>query len=146
MDTEQFTYKLVENEDELKGALGVRRKVFVEEQGISEHLVYDGCDDEAIHIVVKDGNNVIGTARVRFPEPNQAKLERMAILPPFRQMGVGKKSMSFLVEELKRSQIIKVILHAQHGVTGFYKVCGFDTVGLPFWEAGIKHVMMERSL
>jgi len=37
----EFTYKLVENERELKGACGIRRQVFVEEQNIPEELEFD---------------------------------------------------------------------------------------------------------
>ena len=142
----EFSYKLVENDNELEGAFEVRRQVFTEEQGISENLEFDGYDGEAMHMVVKDGRRVIGTARVQFLEVKQAKLERMAVLSPFRRRGIGKKIISFLIEELKNRQIEKVVLHAQYGVIGFYKVCGFNQSGLPFWEAGIKHVKMERGL
>jgi len=45
----KFTYKLVENNSELKDAFEVRRQVFMEEQGISEDLVFDGCEGEAMH-------------------------------------------------------------------------------------------------
>jgi predicted GNAT family N-acyltransferase len=142
----RYTYKLVENDTELKGAIEVRRQVFMEEQGISEDLVFDSCEGEAMHIVVKDGERVIGTARVRFPEEKQAKLERMAVLKPFRGMGVGTRIMSFLIEELKRRQIERVVLHAQCGAIGFYKACGCKTFGSPFWEAGIKHLKMEMKI
>ena len=141
----EFTYKLVENDSELKGAFDVRRRVFVEEQGISEDLVFDDCEDEAMHLVVKDSESVIGTARVRFLEDRQARLERMAVLKPFRGIGIGERMMSFLVEELGSREIERVVLHAQYEVIGFYKTCGFSTLGLPFWEAGVKHLKMERK-
>lgn len=141
----EFTYKLVENNSELKDAFEVRRQVFVEEQGIPEDLVFDGSEGKAMHMVVKDGQSVIGTARVRFQEAKQAKLERMAVLRPFRGMGIGKRIMSFLIEELKSKEIEKVVLHAQYEVIEFYKARGFNTLGLPFWEAGIKHLKMERK-
>jgi len=51
---DRLSYKLVASKSELKGAFEVRRQVFVEEQGISEDLVYDEYDVEALHIVVKD--------------------------------------------------------------------------------------------
>jgi predicted GNAT family N-acyltransferase len=142
----EFIYKLVENDSELKGAFEVRRQVFTEEQGISEDMVFNDSDGEAMHMVVKDGERVIGTARVQFLDAKQAKLERMAVLGPFRRMGIGRRIISFLMEELKNRQIEKVALHAQHGVMEFYRACGFRQSGLPFWEAGIKHVKMERGL
>ena len=124
----------------------MRRQVFVEEQDISEDLVFDDYDRKALHMVVQDGERVIGTTRVLFLDANQAKVERMALLEPFRRKGIGKNIISFLDEELRKRQVRRVVLHAQYGVAAFYKSCGFDEFGLPFWEAGIKHVKMQKRL
>lgn len=136
-------YRFVVDEADLKAAFDVRQQVFVEEQGISRELEYDGLDNEAIHMLVMDGGNVIGTARVRFLADNQAKIERMAILKPFRRKGIGRGIISFLIAESKRRRVKHVILHAQHDVLPFYRSCGFEEVGGPFWEAGIKHLKMQ---
>jgi len=72
----KFIYKIVTDGVDLQQAFEVRRKVFVREQDISEDLVFDGNDREALHMVVKDGERVIGTARVQFLTDKQAKLER----------------------------------------------------------------------
>ncbi len=141
---DEFSYKLVSSDRELKSAFEVRRLVFVEEQGISEDLVFDEHDEEALHMVVKDGERVIGTARVLFLAAHQAKLERMAVLKHFRRRGIGSGIISFLTEELRNRQIEQVLLHAQYPVVAFYRSCGFEESGLPFWEAGIKHIKMQR--
>ncbi len=142
----EFTYKLVENERELKGACGIRRQVFVEEQNIPEELEFDRDDREALHMVVKDGEKVIGTARVLFLANSQAKLERIAILRQFRHRGLGRGIISFLDEKLKSREVEQVILHAQCSVAAFYKSCGFEESSSPFWEVGIKHVKMQKRL
>jgi predicted GNAT family N-acyltransferase len=142
----KLVYKLATSDRELKEAFEVRKKVFVEEQGISEDLELDGHDSEALHTVVKDGKRVIGTARVLFLATNQAKLERMAILKPFRRQGIGRGIVSFLNEELRNRQITQIVLHAQYPVAAFYKSCGFVESGSPFFEAGIKHIKMQRRL
>jgi predicted GNAT family N-acyltransferase len=142
----KLSYKMVASDRELKGAFEVRREVFVKEQGISEEQVFDGHDGEALHMVVKDGERVIGTARVLFLADNQAKLERMAVLKPFRHKGIGRRIVSFLNGELKNRQLEQVVLHAQYEVVAFYKSCGFEESGLPFWEVGIKHVKMQKRL
>jgi len=142
----KLSYKLVTNDKELQGAFEVRREVFVEEQGISEDEEYDGYDRDALHIVVKDEERVVGTARIQFLTNNQAKIERMAILKPFRRKGIGRRMVAFLNEELRNKQIEKVILHAQYTVVAFYKSCGFKESGLPFWEADIKHIKMQKRL
>ncbi len=70
----KLNYKLVESGRELTEAFKVRKEVFVEEQGISEDIELDNHDSGALHIVVKDGKRVIGTARVLFPAPSVAKM------------------------------------------------------------------------
>ncbi|MFC2033797.1 GNAT family N-acetyltransferase [Chloroflexota bacterium] len=143
---EKFTYKITEDDIELRGAFQVRQQVFTGEQSIAEDLVFDGNDDEAVHLIVKDKESVIGTARVRFTGQNQAKLERMAVLSSFRGQGIGRGIISFLTTDLNKKQFRKLIIHAQYEVIGFYEACGFRQVGIPFWEAGIKHVQMELKL
>ena len=142
----KFGYKLVTDNVELQEAFEVRRQVFVREQGISEDLVFDEHDREALHMVVKDGERVIGTARVQFLADNQARLERMAILKRYRRKGIGKEMLLFLDAVWKDKQVQQVIIHAQLEVVPFYKLCGFDEFGLPFREAGIKHIKMRKQL
>jgi predicted GNAT family N-acyltransferase len=142
----EFGYKLVENKSDLRGAFEVRKEVFVEQQGIAESIVFDGLDDDAMHMVVKSGERAIGTARIRFLGAREVKLERMAVLETFRNMRVGKGILSLLIEELGSKQVEKIVLPAQHDAVEFYKKCGFEQSGLPLWEAGIKHIRMERRL
>jgi len=142
----KFSYKLVTGDVELKEAFEVRRQVFSREQSISEDLVFDGHDREAQHMVVKDGERVIGTARVQFLTDTQAKLERMAILERYRRKGIGKEMLLFLDAVWKDKQVQQVIIHAQLEVVPFYKLCGFDELGLPFQEAGIKHIKMRKQV
>ena len=141
----KLCYRLVSNDRELESAFEVRRQVFVEEQGVSEDIELDEYDREALHMVVKDGERVIGTARVRFMSASQAKIERMAILKAYRRRGIGRGIISFLSEELRSRQVEQVVLHAQYSAVGFYESCGFEESGLPFWEAGIKHIKMQRQ-
>ncbi len=142
----RLNYKLVTNDRELKAAFAVRAQVFVREQGISEDLELDKHDSEALHMVVKDRDKVIGTARVLFLATNQAKLERMAILKPFRRIGIGRRIISFLSEELRNRRVEQVVLHAQYSAADFYESCGFEKSGSPFCEAGIKHIKMQKQL
>jgi predicted GNAT family N-acyltransferase len=140
----EFVYKFAENEIESEGVREIRRRVFVEEQGIPQNLVFGGDpgDDDNL-IVVLDGQSVIATARIVFSLPDTAKIERMAVLETFRNRGIGRKMMTFIVSEIKKKGFHKVYLHAQYSAVDFYKSCGFRDVGKPFTEAGIKHIKME---
>ena len=141
---DRISFKLVENDFELEEAFRLRQVVFVEEQGVDLDIEYDGQDSEALHMVVKKDNKTIGTARVRFLNAGIAKIERMAILKPYRRQGIGRSMMSFLDSELRTRHIEYVSLHAQCIVIAFYESCGYTAIGSTFWEAGIEHVTMEK--
>jgi predicted GNAT family N-acyltransferase len=138
--------ELVSSDIDLTAAFDVRRQVFVGEQGISEELVFDGKDRDALHMVVKDGGTVIGTARIMLLDGAQAKLERMAVSSSYRRRGIGSAIVSFLKDELSKRQVKQLVLHAQQDAVDFYRTCGFEEAGSPFWEAGIKHMKMKRRL
>jgi predicted GNAT family N-acyltransferase len=142
----KLTYKLMASDADLRKAFDVRRQVFVREQGISEGLVFDNHDRDALHVVVEDGERIIATARVRFLGNNQAKLERMAVIKVFRHKGIGRGIIAFLNKELKGKQIQQLVIHAQEGAVEFYKSCGFQESGSPFWEANIKHIKMHKRI
>ncbi len=139
-------YKQVSNELELKQAYEIRKLVFIEEQHISEEEEWDGLDDSAVQFVAKNEDRVIGTARVRFPAPDNAKIERMAVLKSFRQQGVGREILYNIENFLRKKQIPKAVLNAQWTAIPFYRSCGFVKTGEPFYEAEIKHIKMQKEL
>ena len=141
-----FSCDLVSGGRDLAGAFNVRRQVFVVEQNIPPALVFDELDNEALHVVARQGIEIIGSARARLLNVRQAKIERMAVLRHFRGRGVGTSITSFIIGELKSRKVERVFLHAQCEVAAFYRVCGFEKIGLSFLEAGIKHIRMQKEL
>ena len=137
-----FIASSIISQSDMKQAMAVRHNVFVEEQGIDEREEYDGLDDSCLQFVLKLADKVIGTARVRFIPGDYAKVERMAILKPFRKQGAGKTLLTFILFHVEASQ---VILHAQWTAIPFYKACGFKEINEPFFEAGIKHIKMVKT-
>ena len=144
MDTTKpiFIAGIVKSQSELKQAMALRHVVFVEEQRIDEQEEYDGLDDSSLQFVVKKAGEVIGTARVRFVTGDCAKIERMAVLNPFRKQGAGKALLTFILNNIEAPQ---VMLHAQWTAIPFYKACGFKEMNGPFVEAGINHIKMVKG-
>jgi len=143
---DKLTCRFISSTEELEEAFNIRRRVFVEQQGIPEEIELDEYDRVARHIIVKDGDKAIATARVQFPEKGIAKIERMAVLKEFRRRGIGSNIILFLSEEFKERKVEQVVLHAQYAVVDFYRSCGFKETGEPFIEAGIRHIKMEKHL
>lgn len=121
----------------------VRRKVFIEEQGIDPALEWDAQDATAVFAIALDAQDqVIGTGRLL----STGKIGRMAVLPEFRRQGVGTALLLHLLMLAKQHGLQQVMLAAQQSVTGFYLKQGFTTVGPPHVEVGIPHQNMQRAL
>ena len=81
------------------GIQQVRRKVFIEEQGIDPMLEWDEHDAMATFaIAVNAQDQVIGTARLL----NHGKIGRMAVLPEYRHQGVGTALLLHLLDIAKQ--------------------------------------------
>ncbi|MDP2920455.1 MAG: GNAT family N-acetyltransferase [Dehalococcoidia bacterium] len=142
----KIIFKKVETHVELKGAFAVRREVFITEQKIREEEEWDGLDEVCLQFIARNGKRIIGTARVHFPSPNEAKIERMAVLKAFRRQGVGTGILVCIEQELSKRGVPEAVLHAQITAAPFYRACGYDETGPHFQEAGIEHVKMSRRL
>ena len=143
---DKFHVKAVNTNNELLEAYEVRRAVFIKEQRIAAKEEWDGLDDTALHFIALDGKQIVGAARLRFPSPVYAKIERMAVLKAYRRQGIGRSLLDLIETELKKRHKKKVILHAQVSAIPFYKACGYEEVGEHFKEASIEHVEMQKKL
>lgn len=131
--------------EELDVALDIRRKVFVEEQGIPLAEDVDGKDDEAIHLLAFDAGTAVGTARILLVD-GVGKIGRVAVLKLARGQGFGKQLVSFAVDAIARQGGKEARLGAQVDAVGFYRDLGFETVGPVFMDAGLPHQEMRREL
>lgn len=124
----------------------IRTKVFQEEQGVSAELEFDGLDDSTIHLLAYAGDKAVGTARIREIDADTSKIERLAVLPEYRQQGIGTQLMQFALSIITQRNQSTVIVHAQAYIASMYQQLGFTIVGEQFVEAGIPHVKMIRHL
>lgn len=126
--------------------VNVRKRVFQDEQGISASLEFDGFDASAVHLLAYSNDLAVGTARIRETEQNTAKLERLAVLPEYRQQGIGTQLMKVAIATVIQQNKSRVIVHAQAYIAPLYRQLGFKAIGNLFTEAGIPHVKMILHL
>ncbi len=121
----------------------VRRRVFIEEQGVPEAEEWDAADPAAWHVLALGPNrDPVGTGRLEAT----GKIGRIAVLPAFRGAGVGAAIVRHLVNHATEIGFTKVYLHSQAAATGFYERLGFRAVGPVFDEVGIPHVRMNLGI
>lgn len=122
----------------------IRRAVFQDEQAVSAELDFDGLDETAQHVIVYADQHPIGTARIRHLRDQLAKIERVAVLAPYRGQGIGRQIMETAIAFLDHKKTVESKVHAQSYVAAFYQKLGFIPQGEEFYEAGIPHIEMKR--
>jgi predicted GNAT family N-acyltransferase len=130
---------------EVDAALALRYEVFCVEQGVSLAEERDGRDGEAVHLVVVDDGEVVGTCRL-LAEGSEVKLGRMAVATSHR----GRRlAAALLVEAEAQAREMggrRIVLAAQLTAQGVYERAGYAPYGDVFLDAGIEHVMMAKAL
>lgn len=140
--------KRITNDEDLQKAFAIRKEVFVKEQGVpleDEFDRFDLLDGNCEHILVHYNDQAVGTGRVRFVE-GVGKLERICILEPYRNTGLGKIIIKTLEEIAEERGAFGVKLHGQLQAEGFYAKLGYQTSSDPFMEDGIPHVLMTKKV
>ncbi|MGZ5243359.1 MAG: GNAT family N-acetyltransferase [Bacteroidia bacterium] len=135
----------ITTDQELETAFEIRRQVFVNEQHVAPEIEYDEFENTSKHYLAMYNNQPAGTARWRYTSRTTIKLERFAILKPFRGKNVGWAILNHILQEVKMLQPEKIYLHAQIQVEDFYKKAGFIAEGEQFSEADILHYKMVYS-
>lgn len=132
----------------------VREAVFVGEQACPPEEEWDAYDAPEArgrtvhHLLATVGGEAAACARWRPVGADgaaAAKLERFAVLVPFRGQGLGRAVVAATLAEARAARHTRFVLYAQSHLTGFYGSFGFAPVGEPFWEVGIEHVKMTLA-
>lgn len=124
----------------------LRRRVFIEEQGVSEADEVDELDDEAIHLLATVDGRPVGSARLLL-RGDAGKIGRVCVLPEVRGTGLGAALIRASLEELRRHPgLIHAKLGAQTHALGFYERLGFTAFGPVYEDAGIQHRDMIAPL
>lgn len=141
-----FTTKIVTTEKEKELAFAVRKKVFVEEQGVPVTLELDEQDETATHFIVLDDEQVIAAARLREIEPNVGKVERVCVLPEYRGQHLGVLIMETIEKHAAKLDWSFLKLNAQSYAVPFYEKIGYEITSPEFMDADIPHRAMKKTI
>ncbi len=124
---------------DLEKVFAIRREVFVGEQNCPPELEWEH-EDESTHFLATVDGVPAGASRWRKTDKGY-KLERFAVLKPYRGNGVGQALVQTVLNDLP-ADADYVYLHAQIDAITLYLRFGFVKVGEQFEEAGIQHFKM----
>ena len=138
---------------EMRDALSVRRRVFIEEQQVPEELEVDEHDGDpaqvttARHVLGRAGGRAVATGRLLLADDHgHAHIGRVAVLAEERGRGYGTAVMLALHDLAREQGFEGITLAAQLHAIGFYERLGYKARGEVFLDAGIEHRWMERRI
>ncbi len=118
--------------DSMEGAFEVRRCVFEEEQQIGHEFECDGKDSIAMHCVVEEDQQVVGTGRIvldLLDDTDDAVIGRICVLKEYRGKGYGDLIVRKLMEYGFRHGVKKIHVYAVNNAIPFYEKIGFKKNG-----------------
>lgn len=142
MKSTEYDIEIADWETEATEIKSIRTVVFVEEQNVPLELEWDGLDPDCTHFIVRSNSKAIATARLK-PD---GQIGRMAVLRPYRGLGIGTKLLTAVLNHAAKTGLKRVYLHAQVQVIEFYQSFGFITEGEKFMDAGIAHRAMHKKI
>jgi predicted GNAT family N-acyltransferase len=140
------TVRRPRDEEELAAALALRIDVFCGEQGVTFEGDRDGLDDDAVHLVAVEGDEVVGTCRLLIEPGGTARFGRLCVRPSARGTGVGGLLLAEAEREARAGGARRIGMHAQTDALSLYRRAGFRPYGERFDEEGIEHLGMEKDL
>lgn len=120
----------------------IRNHVFIQEQHVPEELEWDSHDPLCEHFIAYVDNEPVGCARL----VDHKKIGRMAVLRPYRTMGIGKQLIDHIKRYASQKRYTRLELSAQCHAYSFYQKCGFEAFSSPYEDAGIPHIDMSHSV
>lgn len=138
-------FRVATEQEDLNKAFDLRKLVFVQEQNVPEEMELDEFDKDAIHVIAKYDNKVIGTGRMVI-EGDKGRVGRMAVEKESRNKGVGKELLTLLEQVAQKKNLKEIYLHAQVHAKTFYEKLGYIPRGKVFDEAGIDHIEMFKPI
>ncbi|MFI9120871.1 GNAT family N-acetyltransferase [Streptomyces bikiniensis] len=154
--TAAYDVREVRDDADREACFGVRREVFVEEQGVPRELEYDTYDATAVHVLAVRADGLpLGTGRLLHGadalgrtggDASVGSLGRLAVAKAARGLGVGAALVRGIEDAARERGLTAVDLHAQTHALGFYERLGYEAYGSEFPDAGIPHRAMRKAL
>ena len=104
-------------------------------------------EDQAIHAIAVEGEEVLGVARMHESSPNQGQVRCVAIDTAAQGKGIGKAIMAYLEDQAKTKGWTEIVLEARENAVPFYERIGYTIIAESYLLFGeIQHYRMSKTL
>jgi predicted GNAT family N-acyltransferase len=143
----QLNFRIITTDSPAYEAMiALRMAVLLDPIGIPRAYINPQKEKADTLLGAYESESLLGCCILTRVDENSVQLRQMAIQASQQQKGVGKALLAF-AETIAREQGYALVkLHARDTVIPFYQKCGYAPVGDPFFEVGIGHQVMQKSL
>jgi len=104
-------------------------------------------EDQAIHAIAVEDNEVLGVARMHESAAKQGQVRCVATATAAQGKGIGKAIMAYLEVQAKAKGWTEIVLEARENAVPFYQAIGYTIVAESYLLFGeIQHYRMRKTL
>ena len=143
MENSEYTIVHATEDADFEKIFSIREAVFEQELGVEEEAQVDGFDHISHHYLIVSENVAAGVARWRITLGGNVRLERLAVLKPYRGKGFGKALIQRMLKDIPAAKMTYVeCLSVQ---SDYFEQFGFVLEEDEFDFQGIPHVKMRLN-
>jgi N-acetylglutamate synthase-like GNAT family acetyltransferase len=104
-------------------------------------------EDQAIHAIAVEDNEVVGVARMHESAEKQGQVRCVATATAAQGKGIGKAIMAYLEDQAKAKGWAEIVLEARENAVPFYQRIGYTIIAESYLLFGeIQHYRMKKAL
>ncbi len=104
-------------------------------------------EDQAIHAIAVEDNEVLGVARMHESAEKQGQVRCVATATAAQGKGIGRAIMAYLEDQAKAKGWTEIVLEARENAVPFYQRIGYTIIAESYLLFGeIQHYRMKKAL
>lgn len=124
----------------------LRLQVLLEPIGVPASYINPAKESQDSLIAAFEDEEMVGCCILSKVDDATLQLRQMAVDTKSQGTGIGTAIILFAEEESRKQNYTCLMMHARDVVIPFYEKCGYVVAGDQFFEVGISHHRMEKSL
>jgi len=107
----------------------------------------DDLEEDSFHIIVVDGDNVVGVGRLHLNSDTEAQIRYMAVAEKYRNKSIGSKIIVALESHARGQNCSNIVLNARKEAVKFYERAGYSVERKSHTLFGIiEHYRMSKLI
>lgn len=134
------------DEELMDEVYAIREQVFCQELLIPATHDRDGHDSTSQHFLALLEGVPVACGRTRRHSCKSAQLERIAVLPEYRDRGIGTALVSHMLKYARELRLHTITIQTPHHVKPFFETLGFAATGAIFYASNLLHQEMALDM